>query len=77
MFPTNRIGKATSNKPIVMKCKLDTGAGVNVMPLSAYQYVNLSEFDVQGKPTGGYGQDRITLKGYNGNCIKQCGIMSF
>ena len=34
MFPTNWIGKATGKKPTIMKCKLDTGARVNVMPLS-------------------------------------------
>ena len=56
MFPTNRIGKATSNKPKGMKCRLDTGADVSIMPLSTYKYMNPSEFDEQGKPIDGHGQ---------------------
>ena len=46
-----------------MKCKLDTGAIVNVMPLTIYKLVNPDKFDKDGKPIGGYGQDRITLRG--------------
>ena len=61
MFTTNWMGKATGSKPAIMKCKLDTGAGVNVMPLSTYQHVNPSEFDKKFQPIGGYGprQDHI------------------
>ena len=40
LFPRNRMGKATGNKPKGMKCKLDTGTGVSIIPLSIYQYVN-------------------------------------
>ena len=40
MFPMNRMGKATGNKPKGIKCKLDTGAGVTIMPLSIYQYIS-------------------------------------
>ena len=47
------MGKATGNKPIVTKFKLYTGAGINDMHLSTYQYVNPSEFGEQGKPIGG------------------------
>ena len=61
MFPTNWYSKATGNKPKGIKCKLDTGAGVNIMPLSTYQFINPSEFDNNGKPINGYGQDRTTL----------------
>ena len=45
MFPANRMGKATGNKSKGMKCKLDKGAGVNIMPLSTYKYINALEFD--------------------------------
>ena len=45
MFPTKWMGKATGKKPAMMKCKLDTRASVNVMPLSTYQHTNPSEFD--------------------------------
>ena len=63
MFQTNGIGNATGDKLLVIKCKLDTEAGVNVMPVSTYQYVNTLEFDEQGKPDGGYGKNRTILKG--------------
>ena len=66
MFPTNGTGKVTGNKPKGMKCKLDTGAGVNIMPLSTYEYINPSECDEQGKPIDDHGQSRSILKDYNG-----------
>ena len=66
MFPNDWMSKVTGSIPIVMKCKLDTEAGVNIMPLLMYQYVCLSEFDKQGKSIGGYGQDTSILKGYIG-----------
>ena len=70
MFPMKRIGKTTGNNPKGMKYKLDTGAGVNIMSLSIYQYISPSEFDAQGKPFDGHGQYRTTLKDYNGNPIQ-------
>ena len=72
MYPTDTSGK-TTGKPIEMKCKLDTGDSVNVMPLAAYKLTNHSEFDKDNKPTGGFGQDRTTLRGYSDNIIKQYG----
>ena len=72
MYPTDTIGK-TTGKPIEMKCKLDTGASVNAMPLAAYKLINPSEFDKDNKPIGGFGQDRTTLRGQSGNVIKQYG----
>ena len=74
MFPTNRMGKATDNKPKGMKCKLDTGVCINIMPLSTHKYINSSEFDEQGKSIDGCGQYRSILKDYNGNPIQQYGI---
>ena len=74
MFPTNWMGKATGKKATLMKCKLDTGASVNVMLLSTYQKINHSEFDKKGQHIGGYGHDRPILNGCNGNPIKQYGI---
>ena len=44
------MAKGTGNKSKGIKCKLDMGAGVNIMPLSTYKYINPSEFDEQGKP---------------------------
>ena len=72
MYPTDKSGRRTG-KPIEMKCKLDTGASVNVMPLTAYKLINPSEFDKDNKPIGGFGQDKTTLRGYSGNIIKQYG----
>ena len=70
MFPTNWMGKAAGKKPIIMKCKLDAGASVNVMPLPTYQLINPSGFDKGCWLIRGYGHDRTILKGYNGNPIK-------
>ena len=72
MYPTDTSGK-TTGKPTEMKCKLDTGASVNVMPLAAYKLINPSEFDKNDQPKGGFSQDRTTLRGYSGNVIKQYG----
>ena len=72
MYPTVTSRRKTG-KPIEMKCKLDTGDSVNVMPLVAYKLINPSEFDKDNKPIGGFGQDRTTLRGYSGNIIKQYG----
>ena len=69
MYPTDTSGK-TTGKPIERKCKLDTGASVNVMPLAAYKLINPSEFAKDNKPKGGFGQDRTTLRGYSGNVIQ-------
>ena len=63
MFPTSWMVKATENKPIVMKCKLD-------IPLSTFQYIMPSRFDEHGRPNGGYGQDRKILYRYNHNPIQ-------
>ena len=52
MFPMNGMGKATGNKSKGMKCKLDTGPGINIMPLLIY---NPSEFNEQSKPIDGLG----------------------
>ena len=59
MYATDTSGK-TTGKPIEMKCKLDTGASVNVMQLAAYKLINPSEFDKDNKPKGKFGQDRTT-----------------
>ena len=68
MYPTDTNGK-TTGKPRKMKCKLDTGASINVMPLTAYKLINPSEFHKGNKPKGGLGQDRTTLRGYRVNNI--------
>ena len=72
MYPTDTSGR-TTGKPIEMKCKLDTGTSVNVMPLAAYKLINPNEFDKDNKPIGGCGQDRTTVRGYSGNIIKRYG----
>ena len=70
MYPTDT---RSTGKPTEMKCKLDTGASVNVMPLAAYKIINPSEFTKDNKPIRGFGQDQTTLRGYSGNIIKQYG----
>ena len=66
MYPTDTSGR-TTGKPTEMKCKLDTGASVNAMPLATYKLINPSESDKDNNPIGGFGQDRNTLRGYSGN----------
>ena len=72
MYPTDTSGRTTS-KPREMKCKFDTGASINVMPLAAYKLINTSEFDKDNESKGGFGQNRTTLRVYSGNVIKQYG----
>ena len=72
MCPTNKEGKVTA-QPKVFKCKLDSGAGANVMSLKTYREVNPSEFDGQGNCVSGFNNDMTILKGYTGTTIKQHG----
>ena len=72
MYPTDISGR-TPGKPIEMKCKVETGASVNLRPLAAYKLINPSEFDKDNERIGGFGQHRTTLRGYSGNIIKQYG----
>ena len=71
MYPTDTSGK--TGKPREMKCKLDTGASVNVMSLAAYKLINPSEFDEDGKTKGGVWSRQDHLRGYSGNVIQQYG----
>ena len=41
IFSTISMGKTTGNKPKCMKCGLETWSGVNIIPLSIYQYISL------------------------------------
>ena len=36
MYPTNRMGKPTGNKPMEIKCKLETGASICGMSLRTH-----------------------------------------
>ena len=72
MYPTDTSGE-TTGKPRGMKCKLDTGASVNVMSLAAYELIIPSEFDKDSKPKGVFSQDRATIRGYSGIVIQQHG----
>ena len=62
--------KAMDNKPAVKKHELDTGQGVNIIPLTTCQFVNHQGFDTRHKTINGYGQDRTKQKDYNGNPIQ-------
>ena len=70
MFPTNRQAKNTGPS-IKMKCKIDTGAGANLMSLDDYKKVNSSE---SGNSLAAYSHDRTTLKVYCERTIKQYGV---
>ena len=70
IYPTHKIGKPRGSKPTEALCGLDTGASVNLIPLTPYQLVNSSEFQEQDTPIGGYSQATTILKGNNGNPIQ-------
>ena len=53
-------------------CKVDTGAGGNVMPLHVFQKLFPSKLDVNGKPTG-WSPTVTQLTAYNGSVIPQLG----
>ena len=48
IYPTSLQGKNTGPAKQV-KCKIDSGAGANVMSLNDYKKVNPSDFDEMGK----------------------------
>ena len=56
-----------------VKCRIDSGAGANVISLDDYKKVNPSAFDDAGNSLVGSSNDRITLKAYYGTKIKQYG----
>ena len=59
--PTSLQGKNTG--PVQQfKCKIDSGAGANVMSLDDYKKVNPSEFDEAGNSLVGFSNDKTTLK---------------
>ena len=73
MYSTSVQGKNTGPAKQV-KCKIDSGAGANLMSLNDYQKVNPSQFDEAGNSLAGFSDDRTTLKAYGGKTIKQYGI---
>ena len=68
-YTTDKMGMPRGNKLTEIKCKFDTEASVNVVPLTTYQFLSLSEFYEERKPIGGYGHDKTILETYNGNLI--------
>ena len=65
IYQTSLQGKNTGPAQ-QFKCKIDTGAGANVMSLDDYKEVNPSEFDDAGNSLVGFSNDRTTLKAYGG-----------
>ena len=56
------------------KCKIDSGAGANVMSLDDYKKVNPLEFEEAGNSLVGFHNDRTTLKAYGGKTIQQFSV---
>ena len=73
MYPTSLQGKNTGPAKQV-KCKIDSGAGANLMSLDDYKKVNPSEFDEAGNSLAGFSNDKTTLKAYGGKTIQQYGV---
>ena len=63
------IGK---NQLTTLKCKVDTGAGGNIMPLCTFAKLFPERFDKDGNPTG-LSSSSTRLTAYNGSSIKQFG----
>ena len=55
-----------------LRCKVDTGAGGNVMPLRAFSKLFPERFNTDGHPTG-LTPSTTRLSAYNGSTIKQYG----
>ena len=53
-------------------CKVDTGAGGNIMPLHTFSKLFLERFNTDGHPTG-LTPSTTHLSAYNGSTIKQYG----
>ena len=74
MYPTSLQGKNAGSAKQV-KCKIDSGAGANVMSLDDSKKVNPSEFDEAGNSLVGFSNDRTTsLKAYSGKTIQQYSV---
>ena len=63
------IGK---NQLATLKCKVDTSAGGNVMPICTFAKLFPERFDKDGNPTG-LSPSSTRLTAYNGSPIKQFG----
>ena len=64
-----------NGRPAALRCKVDTGAGGNVMPLRAFSKLFPTRFTEDGQPTG-LSPSVTRLKAYNGSTIKQYGTFT-
>ena len=62
------------NKLATLKCKVDTGAGGNVMPLRAFTKLFPRHINADGSPRG-LKSSTICLTAYNGSKIPQFGTL--
>ena len=62
------------NQQATLRCKVDTGAGGNVMPLHAFSKLFLRHVTTDRTPTG-IRPTRTNLTAYNGSTIKQYGTL--
>ena len=58
---------------IETKCKIDTGAAVNVMPISSFKKLCPSMFDAKGNALDEFNKDWTNLIAYGGSIIKWFG----
>ena len=74
IYTTSLQGKNTGPAQ-QFKCKIDTGAGANVMSLDDYKNVYPSKFDETETANllVGFSHDRTTLKAYGRKTVKQYG----
>ena len=72
MLPEDSEGKITG-LAIETKCKIDTSADANVMPISTFRKLFPAMFDTNGNAFDKFSKEWTTLRAYGGDIIKQVG----
>ena len=73
MYPTDRKGSHTGPAKQAI-CKVDHGAMANIMPLSVFKRLNLSEFTKDANSFSGFNRDMTRLSASGNRPIKQHGV---
>ena len=74
VFATVKAWKIDQKKVYDMKCKVDTGAEGNIMPISYYRKLYPENLDLNGNPESGtLDTSSVILSAYGGSTIKNLG----
>ena len=72
MLPEDTEGNITG-PAIETKCKIDTSADSNVMPISTFRKLHPAMFDANGNALDKFSKERTTLRAHGGGIINQFG----